>query len=33
VVTKGDASGISPSAFGEDLNGEIFVVDYAGGGL
>jgi glucose/arabinose dehydrogenase len=32
-VTKGDASGISPSAFGEDLNGEIFVLDYAGGGL
>ena len=32
-VTTGFASGVSPSAFGEDVNGEIYVVDYAGGGL
>jgi glucose/arabinose dehydrogenase len=32
-VTTGFASGISPSAFGEDVNGEIYVVDYTGGGL
>ena len=33
LVTTGFASGISPSAFGEDLSGEIYVVDYTGGGL
>jgi glucose/arabinose dehydrogenase len=31
-VTTGDPSGISLSAFGEDQNGEIYAVDYAGGG-
>ncbi len=32
-VTTGFGTGISPSAFGEDMNGEIYVVDYTGGGL
>ncbi len=32
-VTTGFDTGISPSAFGEDVNGEIYLVDYAGGGL
>jgi len=32
-VTAGFGTGISPSAFGEDVNGEIYVVDYTGGGL
>lgn len=30
-VTRGDASGIAPAAFAEDVNGELYLVDYGGG--
>ena len=33
TVTKGYPAAISPSAFAESTDGEIYVVDYAGGGL
>ena len=30
-ITSGDSSGVAPAAFAEDLNGELYVVDYNGG--
>jgi glucose/arabinose dehydrogenase len=32
-MTDGFSSGLSPSSFGEGLDGELYVVDYGGGGL
>ena len=32
-MTNGFSSGLSPSSFGEGLDGELYVVDYGGGGL
>jgi glucose/arabinose dehydrogenase len=32
-ITSGFASGLNPSSFGEALDGELFLVDYGGGGL
>lgn len=33
AMTSSGPSNISPSAFGEDANGELYVLDYAGGGI
>ena len=30
-ITTGFSSGLSISSFGEDVNGELYVVDYGGG--
>jgi len=32
-MTAGFSSGLTPSSFGEGLDGELYVVDYGGGGL
>jgi glucose/arabinose dehydrogenase len=32
-VTAGDASGIAPPAFAQDLDGELYALDYGGGGI
>ena len=32
-MTDGFSSGLTPSSFGEGLDGELYVVDYGGGGL
>ena len=32
-MTDGFTSGLAPSSFGEGLDGELYVVDYGGGGL
>ena len=32
-MTEGFSSGLAPSSFGEGLDGELYVVDYGGGGL
>jgi glucose/arabinose dehydrogenase len=32
-ITDGFSSGLAPSSFGEGLDGELYVVDYGGGGL
>ena len=33
TMTSSGSSGINPSAFAEDANGELYLLDYSGGGF